>query len=67
MQDNHEMMGLNTYLTDAEVMRAIRYLDPDLCAKQVGESAGTVEGIGANLLTAFTGALSCIGLYVRGL
>jgi hypothetical protein len=28
------MMELTEYLADAEIMRAIRYLDPDLCAEK---------------------------------
>ena len=67
MQNNHEMMELNEHLTDAEIMRAIRYLDPDLCAEKAGEDTGTAVGIGITLLTALTGALTYIGLYVRDL
>ena len=67
MQENHEMMDLSEHLTDAEVERAIRYLDPDLCAEQTEEDAGTVIGIGISLLTALTGALTDISFYVRNL
>jgi hypothetical protein len=67
MQDNHEMMELNEHLTDAEIMAAIRYLEPDLCAEKTGEDTGTIIGIGITLLTALTGALTYIGLYVREL
>ena len=67
MQDNHEMMELNEHLTDAEIMRAIRYLDPDLCAEKAGEDTGTAVGIGITLLTALAGALTYIGVYVRDL
>jgi hypothetical protein len=65
MQDNHEMMELNERLTDAEIVRAIRYLDPDLCAEKAEQDTGTVVGIGVTLLTALTGALTYVGLYVR--
>ena len=65
MQNNHEMMELNEHLTDAEIMRAIRYLDPDLCAAKAGENTGTAIGIGITLLTALAGALTYIGVYVR--
>jgi hypothetical protein len=41
MQDNHEMMELNEYLTDAEIVRAIRYLDPDFSTERTEEDAGT--------------------------
>lgn len=67
MQDNHEMMELNEHLTDAEIMSAIRYLEPDLCAEKAGEDTDTIIGIGITLLTALTGALTYIGLYVREL
>jgi hypothetical protein len=67
MQDNHEMMELNEHLADAEIMWAIRYLDPDLCAEKAAEDTGTAVGIGITLLTALTGALTYIGLYVRDL
>ena len=67
MQENHEMMELNEHLTNAEIMRKIRYLDPDLCAETVGEGTGTVVGISITLVTALTGALVYIGLYVRTL
>jgi|GEM_PF-4599489 len=67
MQDNHEVMERNEYLTDAEIVRAIRYLDPDLCTQEAGEDIGTVIGIGISLLTALTGALTYISLYVRKL
>lgn len=61
------MMELNEYLTDGEIMRAIRYLDPDLCADKAGEDTGTAVGIGITLLAALSGALTYIGLYVRDL
>ena len=67
MQENREMIALNQNLTDAEVERAIRYLDPDLCAEQAEEDAGTVIGIGISLLTVLTGALTDISFYVRNL
>jgi len=65
MQDDHEMMELNEHLTDAEIVRAIRYLDPDKCTEKAEEDTGTVVGIGVTLLTALTGALTYVGLYVR--
>ena len=61
------MMELNEYLRDTEIMRAIRYLDPDLCADKAGENTGTAVGIGITLLTALAGALTYIGVYVRDL
>jgi hypothetical protein len=65
MHDDHEMMELTEYLADAEIMRAIRYLDPDLCVEKAEEDPSTVVGIGVALLTALTGALTYVGLYVR--
>jgi hypothetical protein len=59
------MRGFNEHLTDAEIARAIRYLDPDLSAEEARDDIGTVIGIGVTLLTALTGALTYIGLYVR--
>ena len=61
------MMEFNEHLTATEIMRAIRYLDPDLCAEEAEEDTGTVVGIGISLLTALTGALTYISLYVRDL
>ena len=60
MHDNHEMMQLNEHLTDTEIMRAIRYLDPDLCAETTEGGTGTLIGIGIALLTALTDALTYI-------
>lgn len=66
MQEDHEMMEFNEHPTDGEIMRAILYLDPDLCADKAGDT-GTAVGIGISLLTAMAGALTYIGLYVRNL
>ena len=67
MQEDHEMMEFHEQLTDGEIMRAIRYLDPALCADKAGENTGTAVGIGITLLTALAGALTYIGVYVRDL
>ena len=67
MQENHEMMELNEHLTDADIVRAIRYLDPDLCIEETEDDTGTVIGICISLLTALTGALTHVSLYVRNL
>jgi hypothetical protein len=61
------MMVLNKRLTDAEIMRVLRYLDPDLCAEKAGEDTGTIVGISFALAAGLTGALVYIGLYVRTL
>jgi len=67
MQENRELRELNEQLPDAEIARAIRYLDPDSCAEKSGEDTGTLVGIGISLFMALTGALTYIGLYVRKL
>jgi hypothetical protein len=67
MQENRELIDLNEHLTDAEICRTIRYLDPDLCAEETEEDAGMVLGICITLLTALTGALTYISLYIRAL
>jgi len=67
MQEDQEMTELNERLTDAEIIRAIRYLDPDLCPEMTEEDAGTVVGIGITLLTALTSTLTSISLYLRDL
>lgn len=65
MEENHEPIELNEHLTDAEIMSAIRYLDPDLCAEGTGDDSGTVLGICITFLTALTGALTCICFSIR--
>ena len=65
MRKIHELIERNEHLTDAEIVWAIRYLDPDLCTERAGEGTGTVVGIGITLLTALSGALVYIGLYLR--
>jgi hypothetical protein len=67
MQANQEMMRLNKHLSDAEIMRTIRYLDPDLRVDTSREHTGTGVEICITVLVALTGALTYIGLYVRGL
>ena len=67
MQENRELRELNELLTDAEITRAIRYLDPDVCAERTGEDDGTLVGIWITLLTGFTEAITCICLYMRNL
>ena len=54
-------------LTEAEIMRAIRYLDPDVCAERTRENAGTILGICITLVTVLTGALAFVWLYTRTL
>jgi hypothetical protein len=66
MQENREMIALNQNLTDAEIMWAIRYLDPD-CAEKAIEGTGRVVGIGITLLTALTAVLTYISVYMRKL
>ena len=66
MQEHHERIEIKT-LADAEITRAIRYLDPDFRAEQNEEGASTVVGIGVIFLTALTDALTSISLYIRDL
>jgi hypothetical protein len=44
MQKTDELMSLE-HITDSEILRAIRYLDPDFSAGRTGEDAGAVLGI----------------------
>jgi hypothetical protein len=67
MQESREMMKLNEHLSDAEIMSAIFYLDPDLSVHASGEHTGTRVEIGIAVLAALTGALTYIGLFVRDL
>jgi hypothetical protein len=67
MQENYRLVMLNGNLTDDEIMRAIRYLDPDLFAEKNGEDAGTLLGICITLLTVLTGTLTYIYLYIQTL
>jgi hypothetical protein len=67
MPENHELMEHNEHLTDAEIMWAIRDLDPDSYAGENGKDAGTVVGICITFLIALTSALTYICLYVRSL
>jgi hypothetical protein len=62
MGENRELMELNKHLTDAEIMLAIRYLDPDSCTKKT--RVGSVASICIPLLTALAVALTYIGFYV---
>jgi len=66
MQKHYDMMEIK-HLTDAEITKAIRYLDPDLRAAQNEESTNTVVGIGIIFLTALTDALTSISLYIRNI
>jgi hypothetical protein len=66
MRENREMIVLNQNLTDAEIMWAIRYLDPD-CPEKAREDTGSVVGIVITLLTALTGVLTYISVYMRKL
>jgi hypothetical protein len=66
MKNTLELMSLE-HMTDSEVLRSIRYLDPDFSAERAGEDAGTLVRISFTLTTVLTGALAYIGLYVRTL
>jgi len=66
MQKADELMSLE-HMTESEILRAIRYLDPDFSAERTGADAGTVLGISLTLTTALAGALVYIGFYLRTL
>jgi hypothetical protein len=66
MQNTGELMSFE-HMTDSEVLRAIRYLDPDFSAEGTGEDAGTDLGISFSLTTVLAGALAYVGLYARSL
>ena len=55
MQENRERMVDNDRLTDAKIMSAIRYLDPDVYAETTREDAGTILGICITLLIVLSG------------
>src|ERR1700733_4214108 len=57
--------NFNEHLTDAEIMRAIRYLDRDVCAERTGEDAGTILGFFITFVAALIAALAYIWLYTR--
>ena len=63
MQENRERMVDNQRLTDAEIMSAIRYLDPEVCAERTREDAGTIVGICIAILIVLSGALVYIYLH----
>ncbi len=67
MQEEPRNDGTQGIPDGAEIMRTIRYLDPDLCGERAGEDAGTAIGICITLLVALSGALTYIGLYIRTL
>ena len=56
MQEHHEMMELNEHLTDVEIMRAIRYLDPDLRADKAGKDTRADASISFTSVCVLTGA-----------
>ena len=64
MQENRELRELNEYPTDAEIILAIRYLDPDSCTGMTGRDVGTVAGTCIPLFTGLVTALTYIGCYV---
>jgi hypothetical protein len=50
--------NFNKRLTHAEIMRAIRYLDRDVCAERTGEDAGTILGFFITFVAVLIGALA---------
>jgi hypothetical protein len=63
MQESYKLMISTKYMTDAEIMQAIRYLDPDSSV----EGSGMALGICITFLTALTSALTYIWIYMRKL
>ena len=55
------------HIHDADIMRVIRYLDPDFCCEGTAENANTALGIFISLAIALAGALTYIGLYIETL
>ena len=65
MQQPRELMRIDEHLADAEISRAIHYLDPDGCAGKTREDASTLVEISIALHTGLTGAITYICLYMR--
>ena len=65
MQHPRELMKIDEHLTDAEISRAIHYLDPEVSAERTEEDTGTIVGICIALLTGLTAAITYICLYMR--
>ena len=64
MQENDHLMELNKHMTDTEIMRAIRYLDPDLAVERTGHDADMALGICITLFAALASVLTYIGIYL---
>lgn len=62
MLENHERKDSPECVTEAEILSAIRYLDPDL--ERSGRDAGTVGGICVVLIAILTGVLVYICHYL---
>jgi len=67
MQERYQSPPITENLSDAEIMSAIGYLDPDLSAETTGEGPGTVFESCGTLLAALTRDLACMCVYVRNL
>jgi hypothetical protein len=67
VQENRELMELNKHLTAAEIILAIRYLDPDPGTKKTRADAGSGASIYIPLFTALAVALAYIGFYISTL
>ena len=67
MQEKNELIPIPERMTDAEIMSAIRYLDPDPCAEGTSEDSVMLVGICITLLTGLTGAITYVCFYMRNL
>jgi hypothetical protein len=62
MLQRHERRGPLDYLTEAEILSAIRYLDPDLEPERIQRDASKMSGV-VILLTTIVGVVTYICLY----
>lgn len=63
MLENYQRRESLESITEAEILSAIRYLDPDLKLERTGQNAGSVSGICITLLTMLTSVVAYICLH----
>ena len=64
MLENYQRRESLESITEAEILSAIRYLDPDLQPERTGQNAGTVCGICITLLTMLMSVVAYICLHL---
>jgi hypothetical protein len=64
MRGNHQRGKSTERFTEAEILSAIRYLDPNLEPKRTKRNPGTMCGIFVALLTMSTAVLMYICVYL---